>query len=167
MQFYAKDPAQPSKHHSSSKQNGKGKHTTVVDFCVRRRWIKWNSRSFRVARRASITVALWTTGTLLDPRRTFTFPYFPWCHLAITGSPVPTVTSLLISCSDCVIRTVRWPSWSWPLARHTTHCSVIIQQNVWVSDWVSSCLMSLSTYNRSFWGRSFQAINYTGTDNIK
>ena len=36
-----------------------------------------------------------------------------------------------------------------------------------VSEWVSSCLTTLSTHNRSFWGRSFQAVNCTGTDNIK
>jgi len=34
-------------------------------------------------------------------------------------------------------------------------------------EWVSSCLTSISIHNRSFQGWSFQAINCTGTDNIK
>jgi len=42
-----------------------------------------------------------------------------------------------------------------------------IHSEMMLLGWVSRCLTSLSTHNRSFRGRSFQAINCTGTDIVK
>jgi len=93
----------------------------LVGFCVRQCWIEWNSWSFRVARRASITVTLWMTTTLSDSSDTFTFPYFPQRPFTITWGLSTVAASLLISCGDCMIRTVlRWTPWTWPLDRHRT-----------------------------------------------